>query len=743
MPNGACPSPLTRRSFAGALAWTLGGIGLQGCGGGGSAQATGAGDGPVVTPAATPPAPAPTPTPTPTPAPAPTPAPPAGANAYAAYDAAAGAALPTISIAAGAAGTWPYTCALLPLPGQLPAGSVFTSPDDPALALSILGTWPDGSAALAVASGTVTTTRAGATKTLQLQPVSAGTAAPLTASSIAAQVQSMAVDLGAYGVAQITDLANPERIWWANAQTICARYRAGVSGHATLEAVFDVQAFAGNFAFVEVVVENCKMDTAAPVAPAWAGYTAAVFSVNGRAVATVNSAGAAEGAHSPFRAWYASAWVGADPGLRAVQDTASLQRHPLFWKMDQAGSSMSSWAADAYTPWGAGRQRGVGMGAGGDHPSIGPLPQWEAQFVQTGDPRAASAVEASALSTLGFNVNYRDAGTGRVPTLAELAGKTQQSNWPTQTNGTEAMTWEVAHHPAAGLTAFVCRPSPVFIEIAQKVAVFNATYTTYQDVGPTTATGVFGQYYQMRGRAWCLRSLTHATFLTPAGMPWRAAGIASLAANAAFLDGWRTDARARLNCFWDYAFGNGTLQDADSGAAGFQSKVWQHHYLTTELHRAAVLKLLNGSAQATLEALADWAALQPVRWINEQANGAWRYVPYHTTIGRSTTSIDSLGTWDAQLAWSMTDAPASVSGPWKTDYSGDTRTTYASFGTTDTAAGAGYPSYLWSALVVAVERGLPGSRTAWETVQANVTDLSSWRNGFAGDPRWGASPRNI
>jgi hypothetical protein len=60
----------------------------------------------------------------------------------------------------------------------------------------------------------------------------------------------------------------------------------------------------------------------------------------------------------------------------------------------------------------------------------------------------------------------------------------------------------------------------------------------------------------------------------------------------------------------------------------------------------------------------------------------------------------------------------------------------------DSLAGAFYPSYFWSALVAAVERGVPGADTAWTKVQDNVTNLSTWRAGFASDPRWGTFPRS-
>jgi hypothetical protein len=51
-------------------------------------------------------------------------------------------------------------------------------------------------------------------------------------------------------------------------------------------------------------------------------------------------------------------------------------------------------------------------------------------------------------------------------------------------------------------------------------------------------------------------------------------------------------------------------------------------------------------------------------------------------------------------------------------------------------------TYFWSALVAGVERGLPGADAAWSKVTTNVTNLTTWSQGFADDPRWGAYPRN-
>ena len=121
--------------------------------------------------------------------------------------------------------------------------------------------------------------------------------------------------------------------------------------------------------------------------------------------------------------------------------------------------------------------------------------------------------------------------------------------------------------------------------------------------------------------------------------------------------------------------------------------MWQHHYLVTELHRAAAAHLLIGAAQAELDALADWAALQPVRWVNEQPNGGWRYVPYHTTAGTSSTAIASSATWGEQMASAYADAPPSAAGSFMAGMDGAYNETYASFAV-DSKAGALYPSIL-------------------------------------------------
>ena len=701
--------PITRRLFVESALTTLA---LAGCGGSGRAESSDtATSGPV-----------PAPPPPPPPAAAPPPPPPPVATAT----------IATVRLQASGAGPLPFSATVLPLEGEVPLGSTLVSPDDGALVASVLSRWTDNSAAVIVVASTATLS-AGESRDLRLQRSTAAAARPDLGPALIGQlVRSVSIDCGPLGRVDLQNFSAPERTWWANAQTVCARYRAAFSGHATLEAVVDIQAWAGGRALVEVVVENCKMASSAPIKPAAASYTAAVVTVNGAVVTTVNGNGTPEGNHSAFRAWYARSWVGGDPGVRATQSHTDLQRHPLLFKIPEASNvDFSVYAADVYTPWSTVRQRASGMGAGGDHASIGPLPQWEARYLQSGDARAAQATEANALAVLGYNVNYRDSTTGLVPTFSEIGAKLL----PRTTNASEAMTWETAHHPAAGLMAFIVRPSPVYMEIAQKVAVWNGTWSSGGNGAFTWTSGVFGHWYQTRGKAWGIRSLAHATFLTPNSLPWRAAGAAAIKRNAELIDTFRTDPKQKLGLVWDYS--PTSLNDHASNSPHFQIAAWQHHYLVTELHKAARARLLTGTDQTSLAATADWAAAQPVRWINERANGGWRYVPYSTAVSPSKSMTDSPTTWGEEMALFMTDTPVST-GSWATFYN-NVASSYGRFEAD--AAGASYVSYFVAALAAAVERDVPGATTAWQTMLAGVTNHEIWRRGFARDPRWGATPR--
>jgi len=677
-----------------------------------------------------------------------------------------------VTIHSDQTGELPYFGTIFPLEGQVPSGMEIGSPTDPHLASSVISRWQDGSAKVAVLAGALALT-AGSPTVIKLAHV-ASSGTPLTAARIAALVTNVAVDAGAAGSATLTDLANPERVWWANAQLICARYRLPISD--TLEAVIDIHAFASSErAFVEVTVENAKIDAtaAAPARPGAKTYVATIR-VNDMPIATNVSTPApdehfpsdgdggyvtyVEG-HQAFRAWYASGWVGGDPQTTVTHPIEMMQAHPLFWQMYVAANSdyRATYEADHYTPWCGGRYNLPNMAGTGDQRHIGPLPQWEARYLQTGSRYTANAVVQNALCALSTNINVRDSGTGLVPTHAQVRGHTTQDDtWPITH---DEPTWETAHHPAVGLMAFLVRPSPVFIELAQKSAIWNITNLE--------ADGILGFWGQVRGKAWGVRTLAHAIFVTPDawadGTPnaWKVAARENLAQNVAHLHRYRTSPNNVLGFVW-YSDPN-VCADFEQGNVGMQQPLWMHYWLITSLHAADRAKLLDGDDATSLTVLADWAALQPVRYVNEATGGEWRLQNYLTVVGRAmvtpetatsdlgsgiygAATFDALPTYGEMFAWHYIDAPPPSAGPWLFIESNPTanpnyRSWSSASASITSVAGVGYNTHFWAALTVAKERGVPGVDAAWSRVTTDLTNLETWKTGFADEPRYNRYPR--
>lgn len=637
--------------------------------------------------------------------------------------------MPTLTVYSSSAGTAQYSAGVFPLEGAVPSGSVVVSDDDASLRSSVLSRWPDGSASVVVVSGETAVT-AGSSRAIRLRSgAAAGTA--LTAARVGQLVTEVNVSLGTLGSAVITNFASPNKVWWANERVICCRYRVPVGSDASLEAIIDIHAYAGARAFVEVVVENGKIAAAssAPSKPASKSYTASVR-VNGNVAATVSSSSGPNGSHEAFRAWYASYWVGGDPGVEVTQDAASMQAHPLLFRVWKPAADLSSYANDAYAAWGVGRHPASNMAAGGDSAQIGPLPLWECQYLQSGDRSARRAVIASALSMLSFNINYRDSTSGLVPSLSAIHPKRMSGvqDWPT-TATEPSIDGGAAHHGAAGLMAFACRPSPVFIEIAQKLATWNGSNWS--------TTGEFSTDYQQRGYAWCMRSLGHAIFLTPDGEDWKAAAKADLYKNVQRGLSFKNSPLNKLDFIWDDTLGSPYDFESD---AGMQQPTFMVAYQITEIPKIANAKLLSGTQQADFVALADWICKFPVRFVNEAVSGEWRAVGASRLTVSSSASAFVESNWGAVQAfqYSGSSSPPPASGMW---LEGRGVNTYAAL-YQQTTAGANYSSYFWAALAIAVERDIPGAAAAWTKVNAGVSNMATWSDGFRADPRWGVYPRN-
>jgi hypothetical protein len=527
-----------------------------------------------------------------------------------------------------------------------------------------------------------------------------------------------------------------------------------------MEAVIDVHAFSSNRALVEVVVENGRLNSAAPSVPATQSYVNATVAINGNVIATVsspiagqtfsgrNGTGTYTGGHEPFRAWYCSSWVGGDPTVVATHDSESMQSHPLFFKTAEQNSvnlqAEYGRTYDTYVPWSPCRVRVPGMGAGGEYDEIALFTRSQSHYFQTGDPAAAAAVVNHALGALCCDINYRDSTTGLVPSAADMAGKSGSANtWPISGSSfggyvAREPAFENAHQPCHGLVAFLCRPSPAFIEIAQKIMAWNVPE---RDSGTGNGRHPFDQ---VRARGWRMRNYGHALFLTPDDLTsWKSSGRAMLVSNKvdfdAFLDlPWNT-----LGVIWGTTPSDWNSY-ADYSRPRWQTPMWQTDFVVMAVTSIANAKILRSADSTAWNTLSDRLSLPIVRQINESQAGEWRAIPYAETIGDVVTgpprSLNmGSGNWGAMRRSDFTGPLPAATGPWL-NYA-DTAFSWSD-GVPENLAGYTYPSQFWGAFCAAVERDVPGAAAAWTKVISGITNLPTWRQGFRTDPRFNRWPRN-
>jgi hypothetical protein len=735
-------------------------------------------------------------------------------------------ALPTLTLHVGTGGTSvPYMATVYPVEGAVPDGYLLSSAEDSSLRASVLSRWPDDSAQVMVLAGRVTAT-AGAQVPITLRPaVTTGT--NLTTSAITAAVSSVSVNFGTPLSLTITT-TNHDWIWWANPQVICARYRLPITNKGSMEAVIDIHAFAGGRAFVEVVIENGKVNANGALSQASLDsqvYTNAkvyVTAVGGTQteIASVSSPSAgmapvrsmARGGgytwtsgHKSGRAWYCAGEVSgttvtqktADThyalfGIEVTHDTDSLQAHP--WGFKPAVASAENMATkyeqtyDRYEPWSTGRLRLPYMAnTGGDEQLTGYTAE-QSDYIVTGSKLARRAVISHGLSclTMGFNWRHTD---GRVPTFAQIAGKCYRSiinTWyidndePAYGSHDCRQNAVTSHLPQIAFYPFLCRPSPCFIEVAQKEFCWqvlgNAPYLN--DAANWAARGLWNGQRSLWNS---IRNYAVAAFLTPGVGPsadtQRKSDIAS--AIYAYV--------AELQAFYGKPWN--TLNVVYGGAAPepnqtplFPEVQWyQMQYGAQVMPMVAGLKLLPTAQQTDLETVTTEHLGCQVDFINSAIGGEWRAIFYYQYYGDEVSpnvvSMESSfqatnrlpfvagvegipvasggrrytlgptvpaerGKWFGTLnqgtgAHAQTWAFAESSFPYNTpDYEADD-----------------YVSLYVIGLVRAVEFGVPGAEEAWTRVfgnstrgnwdaNAGITNLATMMPGFGLSPRQNTWPRN-
>jgi hypothetical protein len=740
-------------------------------------------------------------------------------------------ALPILTLHnAGATATLPYMATVYPTEGAVPAGRFLVSPDDPNLRSSTLSTWPDGSAQVMVVASRGVSVPNG-TKTIRLRPngpgESAGTA--LTFARIQQLVSAITVNFtGTPQTPLDITTATPDWTWWANSEVVCARYRMPINGKGAMEAVIDIHAFAGGRAFVEVVIENGKVnaDAATVATVATQTYTNATVSVtpaggSPATIATVSSPSAGmvpprsrpravsgytwAGGHRVGRAWYCAAEVNGGTvtaktandhhalfGLEVTHDTTSLQAHP--WGFKPVLASTQNLATkyeqnyDRYEPWSTGRLRIPSMSGGGDDEQLTAFTEEQADYVVTANKIARRAIIAHGLHCLSLAFNWRHDGTGgnagHLPTLAQMTGKTYRNTaftWPidsTEPNYGSSIPLQdphTSHLPFIGVYHFLCRPSPCFIEVAQKEFCWQVLGNAVSRNDPAhweAQTLNNGQRAFANG----VRNYGAAWFITPSSQTTRKADIASA------IHGWFADIKSFHDKPWNTlkVIYGGTAPSPNDTALHNQTQHYQMQYVSQVLLMLSAVKPLTDAAQAAVlnAVTATHLDIHP-RFINDAIAGEWRAVLYYQYTGEPVGNFQDMGSGSMQalnrLDWiDGADGAASLAeggkrrtfgaavpaerGPLLAGWYLEPHTWAAMVGLTgnmdyNEGSTGYYPALYWASLVAAVEFGTPGAEAAWTRVMGNstrtnwdanagITNLSEFLSPFARFPRTNVWPRN-
>jgi hypothetical protein len=626
---------------------------------------------------------------------------------------------------------------------------------------TVLNRWPDGTPKFAVLAGRAGVA-AGATRTFRLSggSGSAGRAAvseaQLKQSGVTAKLEFApygAVELQSLiGVASTYDsarkrwsagrvrqgIAGPEMSSWT--------YYAPVADHPHLAAWFEVRYWASGQIQVLPWIENGYLNVAGPT------------SFEGQLVFTLNGAQRFSGAvtlanHCRTAALGTSAsahWAGAAGGLQYGHDTAYLQQTglvPTYASRLGSASAVLARQKTSFTPL-MQADFPPGMGAGGFHPSIGLLPEWDvAYLVSNADARAQMAVSVHGFAAGRYGIHYRDETTNQPPRFSSYpdlclaggsslgisgSGTSSANSYTPATSGVAPAAWISSHHPSVGYLAYLVTGWFYFAEEVQ----FSATlhYLKQTNVTRGRSKGLLlpdAGANTTRGAAWALRTLAQAITVTPdAQEPLRTELVNSMASN---VEDYHQKYVAQTNnphgvCkpYSDYSAGDNKYLHA----------MWMEDFLTAAWGYTLSLRMpFSDAVRGKLEAFFQWKAQSIVGRFGEPGVAT----QYNFTDAAQYTMA---------VAPSDTADFATGKGPWYSDWGAIYAATTGQSNQTQTnevLRGAYFPdttSYwgnLQPALAYAVTHGAVGATKAYQ----RMTGAKNWAQFVAGldsQPVWGVRP---
>lgn len=652
----------------------------------------------------------------------------------------------SFTLTSAAAGTLPFSLGHAFRKGEVPAGMA-AGASIPDVQVIPKTTWSDGSLKFAVISGRATlAANTPLTVKLTLTPALSGVRA-LTTTDLKATGITAAIGAGSFGSAtwSATDWDAPFAQWIAGPQMSSWLYRKPVGSDATLVGWLEVRLYAGGAVEVLPWVENGYLNVANP-SNRNATYT---FTLGGsqRFTQVLDLPHHARTVLLSGKAY--SYWLGSAVDVVPTHDKAYLQSTgivPSYRASVSSSAPLWSHIPATFTPLQQGGYS-TAMGNAGYQPAIGMLPEWDALFLCSNDPRAYAAVQFNAYSAGRFGIHYRDETTQRplkfssYPNLVvrsgtgsglSSVGASTKNQYTPVPSGTTPPVWEIPHHPSVGFMAYLVTGRYYFLEELQFAATIN--YLINPDSPRQGSGGVFqttSGSNTTRGAGWAVRTLAQAATIAPDADPLRDEFLASMTANVSFYY-TRYVAQSSNPMGFVQPYSN---YDAASGR--YMEAAWMQDFHTAAYGYALDQDLaLPAAARTQLAQFFAWRARSIIGRLGTTASTDYLYrdaAVYTIAIAPTTAPdyVNGTGPWYAN---------------WGQVYQGTLGT--ANPGQDGPLRGAYFPeatSYwgnLQPAIAYAAQHNVPGAREAY----ARMTGASNWgqlATAFNDNPVWSVRPRGL
>ena len=399
---------------------------------------------------------------------------------------------------------------------------------------------------------------------------------------------------------------------------------SGGTANPNLQVYFDVRAYAGNpinRVRVNVVIEND-----------WAYTPQTSITYNATLTSGSDTYTISNLIHYAYARWHHVLWWnGSNPDIYVQQDTQYIQSTGAVSRYEvlTPDNSFLSNRIQSCLPMQHCDQT-LTMGNTGAQDGIGPLPRWTSTYIVDPDYRAYNWMLADDDAIGAYSVHYRDQATGLPLSIIKHPYVTTAAwNYANSVAKQNPTTWgkdllpncnsssanycvnnpdqfDNAHHPSVAFVSYMVTGDYYYLEEMQYVASYLELWANPPYRGYSQGL-VYAAEEQTRGKAWTLRSIGDAAYLTPDADPMKAEFTADINnAVADFIAQTANNPNANplgLVSNYFYSVNGGT----NNGAAP-----WQDDFLTWEAGHLAeqgvpgASTLLNWKAQFQIGLMADW-----------------------------------------------------------------------------------------------------------------------------------------